>query len=43
MITFERTLMVYKHGRGPDAASVAPVWDERSRRAAGLDASRQAG
>jgi len=33
VITFERTLMVYKRGQGPDAAGVAPVWDARSRRA----------
>jgi itaconyl-CoA hydratase len=37
VITFERTLMVYRRGQGPGFADVQPVWDERSRRAAGLD------
>lgn len=37
VITFERTLMVYRRGRGPSFAAVRPVWDERSRAAAGLD------
>jgi itaconyl-CoA hydratase len=37
VITFERTLMVYRHGHGPGFADVEPVWDERSRRAAGID------
>jgi itaconyl-CoA hydratase len=37
VITFERTLMVYRRGQGPRFAAVEPVWDERSRRAAGLD------
>ncbi|WP_218952137.1 MaoC family dehydratase [Amycolatopsis anabasis] len=37
VITFERTLLVYRRGHGPEFASVEPVWDERSRRAAGLD------
>lgn len=36
VITFERTLMVYRRGHGPRFAAVEPVWDERSRRAAGL-------
>ncbi|GAB2936245.1 hypothetical protein GCM10027047_36100 [Rhodococcus aerolatus] len=36
VITFERTLLVYRRGHGPDPAGVAPVWDERSLRAAGL-------
>ncbi|RKN12421.1 MaoC family dehydratase [Streptomyces radicis] len=36
VITFERTLMVYRRGHGPTFASVEPVWDERARRAAGL-------
>jgi len=36
VITFERTLMVYKRGYGPAQNDVQPVWDERSRRAAGL-------
>ncbi|SMD22171.1 MaoC family dehydratase [Kibdelosporangium aridum] len=39
VITFERTLLVYRRGHGPDLASVEPVWDERSRKAAGLDHS----
>jgi itaconyl-CoA hydratase len=37
VITFERTLLVYRRGHGPDQTTVAPVWDERSLRAAGLD------
>lgn len=37
VITFERTLMVYRRGHGPTFADVEPVWDERSRRAAGLE------
>jgi itaconyl-CoA hydratase len=36
VITFERTLLVYRRGRGPQRLSVAPVWDRRSRKAAGL-------
>lgn len=36
VITFERTLMVYRRGCGPEMVNVEPVWDERSRRAAGL-------
>lgn len=40
VITFERTLMVYRRGHGPGLATVRPVWDERSRRAAGLDQDR---
>ncbi|MEV6421965.1 MaoC family dehydratase [Streptomyces sp. NPDC051662] len=36
VITFERTLMVYRRGHGPTFAAVEPVWDERSRKAAGL-------
>ncbi len=35
VITFERTLMVYRRGRGPKFASVEPVWDERARKAIG--------
>ena len=30
VITFERTLMVYRRGHGPQFAAVQPVWDERS-------------
>lgn len=37
VMTFERTLLVYRRGHGPDQTEVAPVWDERSLRAAGLD------
>ncbi|MEY2225628.1 MULTISPECIES: MaoC family dehydratase [Streptomyces] len=37
VITFERTLMVYRRGHGPSFATVRPVWDERSRAAAGLE------
>jgi acyl dehydratase len=37
VITFERTLLVYRRGHGPRHARVEPVWDERSRRAAGLE------
>lgn len=35
VITFERTLMVYRRDHGPRFAAVAPVWDERARRAIG--------
>lgn len=37
VITFERTIMVYKRAHSPGHAAVEPVWDARSRRAAGLD------
>lgn len=37
VITFERTIMVYRRGQGPETSSVDPVWDKRSRKAAGLD------
>jgi acyl dehydratase len=37
VITFERTLLVYRRGHGPGFADVEPVWDERSRRAAGIE------
>jgi acyl dehydratase len=37
VITFERTIMVYRRGMGPQTAGVEPVWDARSLRAAGLD------
>lgn len=33
VITFERTIMVYRRDHAPRAARVEPVWDERSRRA----------
>jgi itaconyl-CoA hydratase len=35
VITFERTLMVYRRGHGPQFDSVEPVWDERARWAVG--------
>lgn len=38
VITFERTLLVYKRGHGPGRGSVEPRWDARSRKAAGLAA-----
>jgi acyl dehydratase len=37
VITFERTVMVYRRGHGPRFAAAEPVWDERSRGAARLD------
>jgi acyl dehydratase len=37
VITFERTLLVYRRGHGPRHTRVEPVWDERALRAAGLD------
>jgi itaconyl-CoA hydratase len=37
VITFERTLLVYRRGHGPEFADVAPQWDERALAAAGLD------
>ena len=36
VITPERTLLVYCRGHGPGLTSVAPVWDGRSLKAAGL-------
>ena len=36
VITFERTVMVYRRGQGPGHEAVTPVWDQRSRKAAGL-------
>jgi acyl dehydratase len=36
VITFERTLMVYRRGYGPRFAAVQPIWDRRSLAAAGL-------
>jgi itaconyl-CoA hydratase len=38
VITFERTLLVYRRGHGPGHAAVEPVWDARSLKAAGLAA-----
>lgn len=37
VITFERTVMVYRRGKGPATAGVEPNWDARSRAAAGID------
>lgn len=37
VITFERTIMVYKRGQGPGHASVEPKWDKRTRKAAGIE------
>lgn len=37
VITFERTLMVFRRGRAPQIDAVQPVWDERARKAAGLE------
>ena len=36
VITFERTVMVYRHGHGPQFGDVAPVWDDRALATAGL-------
>lgn len=36
VITFERTLLVYRRGQGPSRNAVEPVWDERALKAAGL-------
>jgi acyl dehydratase len=36
VITFERTLLVYRRGHGPRFADVRPKWDRRSLTAAGL-------
>jgi acyl dehydratase len=36
VITFERTLLVYRRGHGPQLARVEPNWDPRSLAAAGL-------
>lgn len=33
VIVFERTMMVYRRGHGPEFATSAPVWDERAKRA----------
>lgn len=37
VITFERTLLVYRRGYGPERVAVEPVWDDRARRAAGIE------
>jgi len=39
VITFERTLLVYRRGHGPPRADVEPRWDAVSLAAAGLAAS----
>jgi len=36
VITFERTLLVYRRGHGPGLTTVSPVWDQRALKAAGL-------
>lgn len=36
VITFERTIMVYKLGKGPGHGRVEPVWDARAKKAAGI-------
>jgi acyl dehydratase len=43
VITFERTVMVYRRGHGPQFAGVEPIWDERASKAAGLDRDAQGG
>lgn len=40
VITFERTLLVYRRGHGPGRADVEPRWDERSLRAVTPDQAR---
>lgn len=40
VITFERTLLVYRRGCGPHTAGVEPVWDDRALRAAGIGADQ---
>jgi acyl dehydratase len=39
VITFERTLLVYRRGHGPGRDTVQPKWDARSLKAAGLQAA----
>ncbi len=36
VITFERTMLIYKRGCGPERTNMGPIWDEKSREAAGL-------
>jgi acyl dehydratase len=36
VITFERTVMVYRYGHGPQFGDVAPVWDDRALATTGL-------
>ena len=46
VITFERTVMVYRRGHGPQFGDVGPVWDDRALATAGLareGAHRQGG
>ncbi|WP_216210077.1 MaoC family dehydratase [Amycolatopsis aidingensis] len=33
VIVFERTMLIYRRGHGPELARVRPVWDERARKA----------
>ncbi|GAA4198469.1 (R)-specific enoyl-CoA hydratase RipB/Ich [Streptosporangium oxazolinicum] len=33
VIIFERTMMIYRRGNGPDVTAVEPVWDARAERA----------
>src|ERR671930_71981 len=37
---WDRVRLVYRKGHGPGFADVEPVWDERSRRAAGIEPER---
>ncbi|MDO5670234.1 MAG: MaoC family dehydratase [Corynebacterium sp.] len=37
VITFERTMMVFKRAFAPGLATVEPVWDERAKKAAGIE------
>jgi itaconyl-CoA hydratase len=36
VITFERTLLVYRRGHAPNRTLVEPIWDARTRAAAGI-------
>jgi acyl dehydratase len=40
VLTFERTLLVYRRGHGPEVAAVAPRWDASALADAGLDGKR---
>jgi itaconyl-CoA hydratase len=37
VVTFERTLLVYRRGHGPGRTAITPQWDERTLAAAGLE------
>jgi hypothetical protein len=37
VVTFERTLLVYRRGHGPGRTGVNPQWDARARAAAGFE------